>query len=196
MTIRPTYASRSKPSKTSRSCTRLEVARDGDEAVSLLRDAIAGLGIPVPDLILLDLNLPKKDGREVLAEIKADPSLRRIPVVVLTTSRAEDDVLRCYDLHANCYVIKPIDFEEYVDVVRSIEAFLRWSDDLDDRKKNIVTKTVSTKTKTEIKNIGRILFQSHLSKHLIPIKSTVHIIRIEFTTVVFVLTSKIVGWFA
>lgn len=103
--------------------TRLEVAHDGDEAVSLLRESLAGLGVPVPDLILLDLNLPKKDGREVLAEIKADPSLRRIPVVVLTTSRAEDDVLRCYDLHANCYVIKPIGFEEYVDVVRSIEAF-------------------------------------------------------------------------
>ena len=80
-------------------------------------------GSPVPDLILLDLNLPKKDGREVLAEIKGDPALRRIPVVVLTTSRAEEDVLQCYNMHANCYVIKPIDFERYLEVIKSIEEF-------------------------------------------------------------------------
>jgi two-component system, chemotaxis family, response regulator Rcp1 len=103
--------------------TRLDVARDGEEALAMLRDAVAGVRVPVPDLILLDLNLPKKDGREVLAEIKVDPCLRRIPVVVLTTSQAEEDVLRSYDLHANCYVIKPLDFDRYVDVVRSIEAF-------------------------------------------------------------------------
>jgi CheY-like chemotaxis protein len=103
--------------------SRLEVARDGDEAVATLRNAIAGVGVPVPDLILLDLNLPRKDGREVLAEIKADLDLRRIPVVVLTTSNAEDDIAGCYDLHANCYITKPIDFDRYVDVVKSIEAF-------------------------------------------------------------------------
>jgi two-component system, chemotaxis family, response regulator Rcp1 len=102
---------------------RLDVACDGEEAVTMLRDAITGVGVPVPDLILLDLNLPKKTGRDVLAEIKVDPDLQRIPVIILTTSQAEDDVHRCYDLHANCYVIKPIDFERYLDVVKSIEAF-------------------------------------------------------------------------
>lgn len=103
--------------------SRLEVARDGEEAVATLRNALAGVGVPIPDLILLDLNLPRKDGREVLAELKVDPDLRRIPVVVLTTSAAEDDVADCYDLHANCYITKPIDFDQYVDVVKSIEAF-------------------------------------------------------------------------
>ncbi len=78
---------------------------------------------PTPDLILLDLNLPKKDGREVLAEVKGDPELRRIPVVVLTTSRAEEDVIRAYDLHANCYITKPVDFKQFISVVRSIEDF-------------------------------------------------------------------------
>jgi chemotaxis family two-component system response regulator Rcp1 len=102
---------------------RLDVAGDGEEAVRMLRDAVAGVGVPVPDLILLDLNLPRMDGREVLAEIKADPALRRIPVVVLTTSRAADDLFRSYDLHANCYVVKPIDFDRYADVVKSIESF-------------------------------------------------------------------------
>ncbi len=78
---------------------------------------------PRPNLILLDLNLPKKDGREVLAEVKADPDLKRIPVVILTTSRAEEDIARTYDLHANCYVTKPVDLGKFLEVVRSIEDF-------------------------------------------------------------------------
>ncbi|MBP1599157.1 MAG: response regulator, partial [Acidobacteria bacterium] len=78
---------------------------------------------PRPDLILLDLNLPRKDGREVLTEVKADPDLKTIPVVVLTTSRAEQDVLRSYDLNANCYIAKPVDFNRFMEVVRSIEHF-------------------------------------------------------------------------
>jgi CheY-like chemotaxis protein len=78
---------------------------------------------PRPNLILLDLNLPKKDGREVLAEIKADPNLKRIPVVILTTSQAEEDIARTYDLHANCYVTKPVDLDKFLEVVRSIEDF-------------------------------------------------------------------------
>ena len=78
---------------------------------------------PRPDLIMLDLNLPRKDGREVLAEMKADDNLKLIPVVVLTTSRAEQDVLRAYQLHANCYITKPVDFDQFLDVVRSIESF-------------------------------------------------------------------------
>jgi len=78
---------------------------------------------PRPDIILLDLNLPKKDGREVLQEIKSDEQLRRIPVVVLTTSKAEEDVLRSYNLHANCYVTKPVDLEKFIVVVKSIDVF-------------------------------------------------------------------------
>jgi CheY-like chemotaxis protein len=76
-----------------------------------------------PDLILLDLNLPKKSGREVLAEIKADPKLRRIPVVILTVSKAEEDILKSYNLHANCYITKPVDLEQFLGVVKSIEDF-------------------------------------------------------------------------
>ena len=76
-----------------------------------------------PDLVLLDLNLPRKDGREVLAEIKSDPALRSIPVVVLTTSKAEEDILRSYDLHANAYVTKPVDFKRFIEVVRQIDEF-------------------------------------------------------------------------
>jgi CheY-like chemotaxis protein len=97
----------------------LRVARDGIEALMLLRDA-AGLR---PDLILLDLNLPRKDGREVLADIKGDERLRRIPVVVLTTSAAEQDILRSYDLNANCYITKPVDLDQFLAVIRSIENF-------------------------------------------------------------------------
>jgi CheY-like chemotaxis protein len=78
---------------------------------------------PAPDLILLDLNLPKKDGREVLAEIKADSRLRRIPVVILTTSSAEEDIIKTYDLHANCYVTKPVGLEQFIRVIQSIEDF-------------------------------------------------------------------------
>ena len=78
---------------------------------------------PRPDLILLDLNLPKKDGRELLAEIKADNTLRRIPVVILTTSAAEEDILRTYDLHANCFITKPVDLDQFIKVIKFIEDF-------------------------------------------------------------------------
>lgn len=102
---------------------RLFVAPDGVEALAYLRKQGEYVNAPRPDLILLDLNLPRKDGREVLAEIKPDPSLRRIPVVVLTTSRAEEDIINAYNLHANCYITKPIDFQQFMSVVRSIEEF-------------------------------------------------------------------------
>lgn len=101
----------------------LSVATDGVEAMEVLHRKGNHGAKPRPDLILLDLNLPKKDGREVLAEIKADPSLKRIPVVVLTTSRADEDVVRAYDLHANCYITKPVDFKQFIKVVQSIEDF-------------------------------------------------------------------------
>lgn len=101
----------------------LSVVADGVEAMAFLRHEGQHAGSPRPDLILLDLNLPRKDGREVLAEIKADDDLRRIPVVVLTTSSAEQDIMASYDLSANCYVTKPVDFAAFVDVVRSIEDF-------------------------------------------------------------------------
>ena len=101
----------------------LSVARDGVEALSFLRREGSHGNAARPDLILLDLNLPKKDGREVLAEIKEDSRLRRIPVVVLTTSKAEEDILRTYDLHANCYITKPVDLEQFISVVRSIDDF-------------------------------------------------------------------------
>jgi CheY-like chemotaxis protein len=101
----------------------LSVVEDGSEAMSFLRREGKYALAPRPDLILLDLNLPKKDGREVLAEIKADDSLRRIPVVVLTTSKAEQDILRTYDLHANCYITKPVDLEQFIAVVKSVEDF-------------------------------------------------------------------------
>jgi CheY-like chemotaxis protein len=101
----------------------LHVVSDGVEALSFLRQEGRYADVPQPDLVLLDLNLPRKDGREVLAEIKADPELRRTPVVVLTTSQAEEDVLRSYDLHANAYVAKPVDFDQFIDVVRRIDSF-------------------------------------------------------------------------
>ena len=103
--------------------TSLHVVRDGEDAVAYLRREGAHADAPRPDLILLDLNLPRLDGREVLAIIKADPDLRRIPVVVLTTSEAEEDVLRSYDLHANAYVTKPVDFDRFIEVVRQIDEF-------------------------------------------------------------------------
>lgn len=102
---------------------RLHVVNDGVEAMSFLRQAGEYAGVPLPDLILLDLNMPRKDGREVLAEIKADQRLMHIPVVVLTTSDAERDILKSYKLHANCYITKPVDFEQFIGVVRSIEDF-------------------------------------------------------------------------
>jgi two-component system, chemotaxis family, response regulator Rcp1 len=101
----------------------LTVAPDGVEALAILRQEGRYAGEARPDLILLDLNLPKKDGREVLAEIKDNPALKRIPVVVLTTSKAEEDIVRTYDLHANCYITKPVDFDKFVSVVRSIDDF-------------------------------------------------------------------------
>ncbi|MET7299718.1 response regulator [Embleya sp. NPDC005575] len=101
----------------------LHVVSDGVEAVAFLRREGEYVDAPRPDLILLDLNLPRKDGREVLEEIKADEDLRRIPVVVLTTSEAEEDVLRSYHLHANAYVTKPVDFEQFIHVVRHIDEF-------------------------------------------------------------------------
>jgi CheY-like chemotaxis protein len=97
---------------------RLHVVGDGVDAMKFLRE-----GGERPDLVLLDLNLPRKDGREVLEEIKTDPALRSIPVVVLTTSKAEEDILRSYDLHANAYVTKPVDFGRFIEVVRQIDEF-------------------------------------------------------------------------
>ena len=102
---------------------RLNMVEDGVQALEFLRRTGKYAHAPRPDLIMLDLNLPRKDGREVLAEIKADEDLRLIPVVVLTTSRAEQDVLRAYQLNANCYITKPVDFEQFLDAVRSIESF-------------------------------------------------------------------------
>jgi two-component system, chemotaxis family, response regulator Rcp1 len=109
--------------KEGRLLNSLEVVGDGVEALSFLRREPKYADAVQPDLILLDLNLPKKDGRQVLAEIKADPQLRRIPVVVLTTSSAEEDVLKTYDLHANCYITKPVDLEQFMRVIKSIEDF-------------------------------------------------------------------------
>jgi CheY-like chemotaxis protein len=96
---------------------------DGIEAMDFLRRQGGYAGVPVPDLILLDLNLPRKDGREVLAEVKEDPRLRLIPVVVLTTSEAERDLVRIYGLHANAYVVKPIDMDGFVEVVQAVKNF-------------------------------------------------------------------------
>jgi CheY-like chemotaxis protein len=96
---------------------------DGVEALSFLRRQGAWAQAPVPDIVLLDLNLPRKDGREVLSEMKQDPRLRSIPVVVLTTSEAEQDIVRTYELHANCYITKPVDLEKFIEIIRAIEDF-------------------------------------------------------------------------
>ncbi len=101
----------------------LHTVMDGAEAISYLFKEGKYTDAKVPDLILLDLNLPKKDGRDVLARIKTDPKLKRIPVVVLTTSNAETDISRAYDLHANCYITKPVDFNRFIEVIKSIEQF-------------------------------------------------------------------------
>jgi CheY-like chemotaxis protein len=101
----------------------LSVVNDGVAAIKFLRREESYGSAPRPDIVLLDLNLPKKDGRQVLEEIKLDPDLRRIPVVILTTSKAEEDVLRSYNLHANCYITKPVDLEQFMGVVASIEDF-------------------------------------------------------------------------
>ncbi|MEH2061614.1 MAG: response regulator [Nostoc sp.] len=101
----------------------LNVVEDGVEAMAFLRKKEKYAKVRHPDIILLDLNLPKKDGREVLAEIKGDENLKRIPVVVLTTSQAEEDILKAYNLYANCYITKPVDFDQFVKIVQSIENF-------------------------------------------------------------------------
>jgi CheY-like chemotaxis protein len=101
----------------------LAVAKDGVEAMAYLRQEGDYAGEPIPDIVLMDLNMPRKDGREVLAEMKADSNLKTIPVVILTTSRAEADILKTYQLHANCYVTKPVDLDQFMTVVQSIEDF-------------------------------------------------------------------------
>ncbi|MEY2431174.1 MAG: hypothetical protein QOC92_899 [Acidimicrobiaceae bacterium] len=102
---------------------RLSVVTNGEDAIAYLRKQGRFADEPTPDLVLLDLNLPRRDGREVLREIKGDPELRRMPVVVLTTSNADEDVHASYDLHANAYVRKPVDFEQFVAAVRAIDDF-------------------------------------------------------------------------
>jgi chemotaxis family two-component system response regulator Rcp1 len=109
--------------ETSKIRNTVSVVTDGEEAIAFLRGTGKHAGATRPDLILLDLNLPKKDGREVLAEIKADKELKSIPVVILTTSQAEEDILRSYNLHANCYITKPIDLHQFIGVIRAIEDF-------------------------------------------------------------------------
>ncbi len=101
----------------------LSVVMDGVEAIRFLRREAPYHDAPTPDLVLLDLNLPKRDGREVLEEIKMDPALRHMPVVVLTTSNAEVDVLRSYNLYVNCYINKPVDFDKFFDIIKKIEEF-------------------------------------------------------------------------
>ena len=109
--------------ESSKVANRLNVVSNGEEALQFLRRESPHERAPRPGLILLDLNLPRLDGREVLARIKADPDLRRIPVVVLTTSSSDEDIIRTYDLHANAYVTKPVDFEQFMSVVRQIDEF-------------------------------------------------------------------------
>ncbi len=101
----------------------LQVARDGEQALAMLRREGEHADLTMPDFVLLDLNLPRKDGREVLAEMKQDATLRRIPVMVLSTSNAPRDVLACYELHANAYITKPVDLDEFIELVEAISAF-------------------------------------------------------------------------
>ena len=109
--------------KVAKVANNLSVARDGMEAMEFLHQAGKYAAAPRPDLILLDLNLPGRDGRQILSDIRADPNLTTIPVVVLTSSKAEQDVVRAYELHANCYIVKPVDFEKLLEVVNAIETF-------------------------------------------------------------------------
>ena len=109
--------------KSAKIANSVHVVRDGVEALEFLRRQGKFAAAPRPDLILLDLNLPRKDGRQVLSEIKLDPDFRAIPIVVLTSSSAEQDVVKSYDLHANCYIVKPVDFAGLMEVVRSIGSF-------------------------------------------------------------------------
>ena len=103
--------------------TNIHIAEDGEEALSFLCGKDKFLGSPLPDIIILDLNLPKKDGREVLREIKENNDLKNIPVIILTTSSAEKDICGVYDLHANAYIVKPLNFDEFMKVIKSIEDF-------------------------------------------------------------------------
>ncbi len=109
--------------KESKVRNKLFVVDDGVEAMEFLRRQGQYADAPRPDLVLLDLNLPRKSGREVLAEIKTDEALKRIPVVVLTVSKAEEEIIKCYDYHANCYITKPLDFSQFIAVTKSIEEF-------------------------------------------------------------------------
>jgi chemotaxis family two-component system response regulator Rcp1 len=109
--------------KDSKLHNNLSVARDGVEAMDFLKQRDGYNDAPRPDIILLDLNLPRKDGREVLQEIKDDPRLRLIPVVVMTTSEDEEDILKSYQLHANCYITKPVDLDRFITIVKTIENF-------------------------------------------------------------------------
>ena len=101
----------------------MSIVMDGEEAIFFLKKIGQYKDAPTPDIILLDLNLPKKDGREVLAEIKHDPDLKPIPVIILTTSAAEEDIANTYSNHANCYITKPVDFDQFIKVIRAIEDF-------------------------------------------------------------------------
>jgi CheY-like chemotaxis protein len=109
--------------ESSKVANRLSVVSNGEEALQFLRGEEPFADAPRPGLVLLDLNLPRLDGREVLARMKSDPNLRRIPVVVLTTSSSDEDIVRSYDLHANAYVTKPVDFDQFMSVVRQIDQF-------------------------------------------------------------------------
>jgi CheY-like chemotaxis protein len=109
--------------KDSRVLNRLHHVKDGVEALAFLERRPPHQQAPAPDVILLDLNLPRKDGRELLEDIKGNPQLRRIPVVVLTTSQAEQDILKSYDLHANCYLTKPVDLNKFMAIVKTFEEF-------------------------------------------------------------------------
>ncbi|MGH7686580.1 MAG: response regulator [Candidatus Dormibacteria bacterium] len=106
-----------------RIANRVSVAHDGEEALDFLRRRGKHADAPRPDLVLLDLNLPRKDGREVLEEVKGDPELHRIPVIVLTTSSAERDILLSYNMHANCYIKKPIEYDEFMSAIKGLENF-------------------------------------------------------------------------
>ena len=109
--------------KDTKTKNKLYVVKDGVEAMAFLNQELEYTDIPRPDVILLDLNLPRKDGREVLKELKEDDVLKRVPIVVLTTSSAEEDIIRTYNNHANCYITKPVDFDQFLKVINSIEDF-------------------------------------------------------------------------
>ena len=109
--------------KDTKTKNRLYVVKDGVEAMAFLNQEFEYADIPRPDVILLDLNLPRKDGREVLKELKEDDILKRVPIVILTTSSAEEDIIKTYNNHANCYITKPVDFDQFLKVINSIEDF-------------------------------------------------------------------------